>query len=233
MTPSPSISKDWNAFRPQRRQQPTWQGSHEALRRRARSTSPASRPADMAPVTRRYEVSIQLADGIGQVARVTEPPGQAKPLADVLDVALRQIVAFWSQTGTAEKYDRLKAAQVMHKDAQQEIDVLARLEPNWDSYGGVPPSGVAISSAHGVLIALASALAEDCAASLAPWTIAPIHNGGLQLDWRGPAGTVEVEIGPDGALSYLIEGEGGEMRESDGNIPLGEVVRCIRGVLIR
>ncbi len=45
--------------------------------------------------------------------------------------------------------------------------------------------------------------------AIRPFAVAPLPYGGVQIEWRGNAGAIEVEIDVDGSLSYLLEiGEG-------------------------
>jgi hypothetical protein len=39
---------------------------------------------------------------------------------------------------------------------------------------------------------------------LPPWMIAPVADGGVQLEWIAGTRKIEVQIDPDGQLSYLI-----------------------------
>jgi hypothetical protein len=39
---------------------------------------------------------------------------------------------------------------------------------------------------------------------VATYTIMPIADGGVSVEWRGPNATLELDIGPSGALSYLL-----------------------------
>ncbi len=54
--------------------------------------------------------------------------------------------------------------------------------------------------------------------SALPWTVAPLANGGVQLEWKGPEGALEVEISPDGRLGYLLEvGQGADSSVQEGD----------------
>jgi hypothetical protein len=89
--------------------------------------------------------------------------------------------------------------------ARDTLDDLARLLPDWDSYGAAPPTAVAISAAHGLLANVAKRYVDASDEDALPWATAPLADGGVQFEWRGPGGAVEVEIGPDGAMTFLRE----------------------------
>jgi hypothetical protein len=85
----------------------------------------------------------------------------------------------------------------------QRLAELAALPPDWDSYGGDPPTTRAIVTARQLVAAIAER-ANDRPADAAPWFIAPVPDGGVQLEWRGPARELTVTVGPNGSLGYLI-----------------------------
>lgn len=89
----------------------------------------------------------------------------------------------------------------------------ARLPANWDSYGAAPVSPAAIRAAMAFLAEVDRHLPRG---SFEPYTTAPIPDGGIQLEWRGPLGCVEIEVGPGGELSFLELGPGGNpIRETN------------------
>lgn len=48
----------------------------------------------------------------------------------------------------------------------------------------------------------------------------------MQIEWRGPGGVIEVEIGPDEAIGYLLLRDGHAAIERDG-VALEEVQRAV------
>lgn len=60
---------------------------------------------------------------------------------------------------------------------------LAALEPNWDSYGGVPPTDAALAT-----------VAKICAESP---DLIPVNDGSIELDY--PSG-VTIEVRPTGEI---------------------------------
>lgn len=85
---------------------------------------------------------------------------------------------------------------------------IAQLEADWDSYGAEPVSSVAFIAAFELLDAVKNRLSRKVREPL-PQFIAPLADGGLQLEWSGQKGDIEVEIYPNGDLGYvLIERQG-------------------------
>ncbi len=76
------------------------------------------------------------------------------------------------------------------------LEHLGRLEANWDSYGSPPPSTLAIQTA--------SRLIKAAAQHGAPYTIAPVAGGAIQLEWRGRGVEVELGISSGGVIGYLL-----------------------------
>ena len=67
----------------------------------------------------------------------------------------------------------------------EQFQALADMDPNWDSYGGVPPTDAALAAAHDYVKMIAR-----------PPDVIPINDGGIELDYP----TVIVVIGPDGNI---------------------------------
>ena len=84
------------------------------------------------------------------------------------------------------------------------LDHLGALERNWDSYGAEPISTKAIDVAKVVLCRSIAALRQRGSKNVYPFAIAPVSDGGVQLEWRGRAGFLEIEIAPSGTLSALV-----------------------------
>lgn len=96
--------------------------------------------------------------------------------------------------------------------ALQRVTRLADLQPDWDSYGADPPSAQAVAGAHDVLMAVNEQFAATRGESVLPFAIAPLNDGGLQLEWRGPLAEIEVDIDPTGHLGYLFVDKSGAER---------------------
>ena len=116
----------------------------------------------------------------------------------------------------------------------ERLTQLAKLEPDWDSYGALPVSPVAFVKACQLLIHVKYSLSPLVGERILPYDAAPIANGSLQLEWRGSHGNIEVEIKPDMSFSYLlIKGEGSERKfEEKNQVSLSEVLNVVSELLI-
>lgn len=98
------------------------------------------------------------------------------------------------------------------------LSELARLEHNWDTYGAVPIASTAVQQARQFLLGVNDRLVQLRKSLVAPHTVVPLSNGGIQLEWRSGCGLLEIEIGPRGQMGYLkVEDslDGRHYRESD------------------
>ena len=95
---------------------------------------------------------------------------------------------------------------------------IADLAPDRDSYGGDPPTSVARTEAIRWAEIVADLFEPRVGSAARPYSVAPLADGGVQIEWRGTQGLVELEVGPDGALGYLfvpIEANGSQSDETD------------------
>jgi hypothetical protein len=95
-------------------------------------------------------------------------------------------------------------ADTVLRPVLQVLDELERLGPNWDSYGAAPVSRVAVAQAR----QLVQTVFEQFGASgegARPDGVSPLVDGGVQVEWSGPHGRIEVEIGPDGTLGCVLD----------------------------
>lgn len=97
----------------------------------------------------------------------------------------------------------LTSSQDPFADALRRIDEFRGLEPNWNSYGAERVTREAISAAK-VLFRALSDDARQLGPGLRPVAVVPLGSGGVQVEWFGPGGELEVEIEPDGTLGYLL-----------------------------
>lgn len=95
---------------------------------------------------------------------------------------------------------RISLQPTLHRIAQ-----FADLAPDWDSYGAEPPTAKALLGAARLAAMMAEIFAPVAGQRALPWTVVPLANGGMQLEWKGPEGSLETEIAPDGRLGYLLE----------------------------
>jgi hypothetical protein len=112
------------------------------------------------------------------------------------------------------------------------LDQLGRLGPNWDSYGGAPPTAQAVQAAHRLVLGVAEELAADESAQ--PYAVAPLADGCVQLTWRGPRDEIEVEVGPRDNMAYLLVKSRGasETVEEAEDVSRSEVIDLVARVLL-
>jgi hypothetical protein len=100
------------------------------------------------------------------------------------------------------------------RPALERLAEFATLADDWDSYGAVPITAVAIDVAR----ELAAEIISRHALSIRPegytFDVVPLPNGGVQLEWDVAARHLEVAVNPDGELSYLLVTAGGEARQA-------------------
>jgi hypothetical protein len=82
----------------------------------------------------------------------------------------------------------------------ERLTELHDLEPNWDSYGARPISARAEEVVRKLLVAFwnAGLIPED-----PNFDLMPGPDGGLQLEWIGKNGELEIRVLPDGSFSIL------------------------------
>ena len=103
-------------------------------------------------------------------------------------------------------------------EAFAQIAKLKGLEEDWDSYGAEAMSESAITIAQNFLFKaqmqpeVAEALKYDDIRAQ-PSCVAPLNNGGVQLEWDGFNTAIEVEISPDGQFDYLFSKGRGSARK--------------------
>lgn len=109
---------------------------------------------------------------------------------------------------------------------------LARLEPDWDSYGGFPPTDRAVADAASIMRTAFNKFGPTAGERAIPYGVFPIADGGVQLEWHGPSSELELNVGPEGGLSFLvIEHPKGEPRYRQGsdlsNVEALDLVRSV------
>lgn len=133
------------------------------------------------------------------------------------------------------------AIQTLPNSADEEVNepadrlraILARLTglecfgPNWDSYGSQPPASSAITKARNLVWEVVGKDFAHFGVRAIPYTAAPLSGGGVQIEWQGPSGSVEVEIGPHCEFGYLMTRQRPEETEERDNVSEDEVLRLI------
>lgn len=114
------------------------------------------------------------------------------------------------------------------------IAEFAHLKPDWDSYGGAPSSPVARTEAKRWVEIVADLFGPRAGDRARPYSVAPLADGGVQVEWRGMGGIVELEVGPAGELGYLFvsdEADGAQADEAD-DASWSEVLRVLLRALV-
>ena len=90
------------------------------------------------------------------------------------------------------------------RSALEKLEKLSHLPVNWDSYGGDVPSGLALKNARSFLFKLPSYFPYLSPHEINPFTIVPVCDGGIQIEWRNQYAEIELEVESDGKFSYLF-----------------------------
>lgn len=115
------------------------------------------------------------------------------------------------------------------------LSELAQLGHDWDSYGGLPPTERALATGRVLAAEVGDRFEAVAGERTEPYNIAPLADGGIQVEWRGGRDALEVWISPDGALGYLlVEDHAGDARYSEADaVAWGELLKLIDQVLQR
>jgi hypothetical protein len=108
------------------------------------------------------------------------------------------------------------------------LDEFAGLDRDWDSYGADPISGTAIKVARGMLILSADHIGRSFDPAIRPH-VAPLADGGVQIEWRAGERALDVEIQADGTLGYLyVERFDGTQRDDDRDeVSVDDILRLL------
>ena len=97
---------------------------------------------------------------------------------------------------------------------------LRTLPDDWDSYGGTPPTSLALKRAELLVADLATTFGRALGDRAIPTEIFPNPDGGLELEWSSDDWTLGVEIGPTGDARYMTNiGSGPDATYTKGEIP--------------
>jgi hypothetical protein len=117
--------------------------------------------------------------------------------------------------------------------ALERLDAFTTLVEDWDSYGAVPISAVAIDDAR----ELAAEIISKHALSIRPagysFDVVPTPDGGVQLEWNVADQHLEIAIGPHGTMTYLqVTTTDGERQSKSGeDVPRAHVVQLAEDML--
>ena len=189
----------------------------------------------------RHWLETYLETGLGNYPKIVKPgyehrPGQfstrSKPgwvdfereyLSRYLSDRLLHAAAAVYPSGIEEERSPLtpidRLVQVNSEWAER-IEYLNRLEPGWDGYGSDPIAEAAVDSCCVILEDVAAIIQDGGVQQL---FIAPLADGGLELEWDFPSGNeLMIVVPPEGKpvrfLSSAIDVSGEEI-ETSGMIP--------------
>jgi hypothetical protein len=101
----------------------------------------------------------------------------------------------------------------------KKLEGFRKLRSNWDSYGADPISQNAISKTRELLIGVQKRYLRYVKDLIVPTEVSPIADGGVQIAWQGTGGEIEVDIGFDKSVGYLLvvnRGQQKKYEEEDG-----------------
>ena len=110
---------------------------------------------------------------------------------------------------------------------------LGELEPNWDGYGAEAISEIAVERCAELMARIHQAVGLYSEHLF----IAPLANGGLELEWEMPSGNELMLVvppfsGPIEFLASTIDPSSGEEREHEGDIPSDAYLEDLLGMLL-
>ena len=119
-----------------------------------------------------------------------------------------------------------------HLDPLQQLATLELLSEDWDGYGAVPPTTVALKEARR-LIRDVQRGATTQIPEASPYDVSPVPSGGIAIEWRGRSETLQLEVGPGGQLGYLliVNGSDGRQFAEEENVPPIQVAKLLQQVL--
>jgi hypothetical protein len=109
--------------------------------------------------------------------------------------------------------------RIIRQRVAERLNELAQLGHDWDSYGGLPPTEQAVATAGTLAAEVDDRFEAAAGMRTEPYNIAPLADGGIQVEWRGVRDALEAWVSPDGSLGYLlVEDYAGDSRYSEADI---------------
>jgi hypothetical protein len=99
-----------------------------------------------------------------------------------------------------------------------QIESLRDLPIGWDTYDAERITDQAICVAKHVTSEIISRVGRYMGSKAKPFDVAPLADGGLDVEWRGMDARVEIDFGPDGEIGFLLkrrEGDAWRYEEDD------------------
>jgi hypothetical protein len=129
--------------------------------------------------------------------------------------------------------DTIMSQRVLTEPALRRLAAIGELPPDWDTYGGLPPTPQALATARGLVELVTEHLAPVVGARGTPYSVAPIPDGGVHVEWRGARDTVEVWVSPGGEVGYLYvrPTATGEAHTEEDDVSWSKVLELVRRAL--
>jgi hypothetical protein len=109
----------------------------------------------------------------------------------------------------------------------------ARLEPDWDGYGAARVSKTALARAKKFFLDAVYEHVSSAGPEAVPSFVAPIADGGVQLEWERPGVRLEIEISAQGVVSYLlVQGAGPDAVFEERHDVSSQDARALVGTLL-
>jgi hypothetical protein len=125
-----------------------------------------------------------------------------------------------------------ETAQDIIRKTLDELDRIAGLQPDWDSYGSAAPTAIAVAAARRLTMTVYRESQLSARNPSLPFSVAPLSGGGIQIEWRGEVNTLEVEIGAGGNFGYLLTKgpESFSSCEEEDGVPESRILELVRSV---
>jgi hypothetical protein len=117
------------------------------------------------------------------------------------------------------------------RGVMEQLEQIATLEPDWDSYGAQRPSQTAIEQARHLIETVAMKLINHLGAeAIADW-VGPLPNGGIEVDWEVRGKDFSIDVNTDGSLHYIIVDrriDPPKYETEQRNVTVADVVNALR-----
>lgn len=132
-----------------------------------------------------------------------------------------------SKTGFAAERIFLPQVEPAWKAAAfRRLDEIKNLPKNWDGYGSPAISKALISK----MASLVKAIPDDNVLRGVPWPVISPASDGIQIEWNGGHGGVEIILHPEGTGAFVVEFDGkykdGQLDPSD-TFAVVSLLRCV------
>jgi len=89
-----------------------------------------------------------------------------------------------------------------------QLESVANLADDWDSYGSRAPDSNAIFAARKLIVD------AQRQSNLIPYFVGPVSGGGVQIEWHIQDGTIEIEVYPNKTFAVLVVRNKGSLKRT-------------------